>query len=77
MVSGAGAFQDILKRFNWRAHPELEDRSRRTHTTKDFQDPNDPTKRIVIESSGLLHAFIDKGFQDIKTELPNYAVPGA
>jgi hypothetical protein len=63
------------KIFDWRHHPELEDRSKRTHDTKDFQDPDNPNRRIVIQSSGLLHAYTNLGYQDIETELPSYEFP--
>jgi len=52
-------------RFEWEKNLHLEDKSKRSHTTKDFQHPTDPTKRILIQSSGLLHYFDGKEFQDL------------
>lgn len=61
--------------FDWRNNLQNEDKERRTHTSKDFADPSNPNQRILIQSSGLLHAFTDKGFEDIDVELPNFKFP--
>jgi hypothetical protein len=76
LVGGDVAIKDNKQetRFDWTT-ATTEIKELRTYNTKDFPDPNDPTKRIRIESSGLLHAYTDKGFEDIKTELPNYEFP--
>lgn len=47
----------------------------RKHDVKVFPDPSDQNKRILIQSSGLFHAYTDKGFEDIETELPNFNFP--
>jgi len=49
----------------WENRVGLEDASKRTHITKDYAHPTDPTKRIKIQSSGLLHYFDGKEFQDL------------
>jgi len=52
-------------RFEWEKQSYLEDKSLRTHTTKDFRHPKDPYKRIKIQSSRLLHYFDGREFQDL------------
>lgn len=54
----------LSERFVWEYNHQLENKSRRTHTTKDFQHPTDQNKRIKIQSSGLLHYF-DTEFKDL------------
>lgn len=51
-------------RFGWQNSPQLENTELRTYTTKDFAHPTNPTKRIKIENSALLHYF-DEEFIDI------------
>lgn len=61
-------------RFKWQtAGGELT--ALRSHITKHFLHPTEPGKRICIQSSGLLHAYTDKGFQDIERELRSYKFP--
>jgi len=53
--------------FDWQNASALEDISQRTHITKDFQDPNNPNQRILIQSSGLLHYHDGEEFKDLKS----------
>jgi len=54
-----------IPQYPWEKYVGAEDVSKRTHTTKDYAHPTDPTKRILIQSSGLLHYFDGKEFKDI------------
>jgi hypothetical protein len=56
-------------RFPWRQNLHLEDKSKRTHTIKDFAHPTDANKRILIQSAGLLHYYDGESFKDLE-ELP-------
>ena len=60
--------------FDWR-NSTTENKALRTHSTKDFSHPTEINKRVVIQSSTILHAYTDKGFEDITTELPDYKFP--
>jgi len=64
-----------MANFDWINNSHLEDKSKRTHEEKHFFHPDGGAKMICIKSSGLLHAKTDKGFQDIRTELPNFNFP--
>ena len=61
-------------RFDWQNSKD-EIRGLRSHATKDFLHPTKLGKRVRIQSGGLLHAFTNKGFEDIEKELPNYSFP--
>lgn len=61
----------VEARFDWTKSEHLEDKSKRTHTTKHFQHPTDPTKKIMIQSSGLLHYHDGEDFKELpKLEFP-------
>lgn len=55
----------------------IEIRELRNHECKHFVHPEDPTKRICHQSTGLVHALTDDGWKDIETELPDYNFPEA
>jgi hypothetical protein len=55
----------------------IEIKELRNHDCKHYIHPTDPTKRICRQSSGLVHALTDKGWEDIETELPDYNFPEA
>lgn len=63
-------------RFDWQ-NSKNELKALRSHNTKDFPHPTEQGKRIKIQYGGLLHAYTDKGFEDIDKELPNYSFPEA
>jgi len=52
-------------RFNWKINPQLEDQNKRTYTTKEFEIPTEPTKKLLIQSSVLLHYHDGKSFKDL------------
>lgn len=61
-------------RFDWQNSPN-ENKSARTSYTKNFLHPTDPTKRVLIQSSNVLHALTNTGFEELGKEIPAYDFP--
>ena len=51
--------------YPWESKLGAEDVSSRTHFTKDYAT-SDPNKRVLIQSSGLLHYNDGTGFKDLQ-----------